>query len=67
MPGLIPHARPKPLRRGEGPGIHDLCGTRQAVDSRDKPGHDAENVVVEFVRVGSIPPGSAKADPRDQF
>jgi len=24
MPGLVPPARPKPLRRGEGPGIHVL-------------------------------------------
>jgi hypothetical protein len=31
------------------------------VDGRDKPGHDAESVMVEFVPDGSIPLGSAKA------
>ncbi|MGL9617553.1 hypothetical protein QRQ56_06095 [Bradyrhizobium sp. U531] len=25
MFGLVPLARPKPLRRGEGPGIHVAC------------------------------------------
>ncbi|OSJ27306.1 hypothetical protein BSZ19_34125 [Bradyrhizobium japonicum] len=40
MPGLVPPARPKPLRRGEGPGIHVLCTVPQGVDGRDKPGHD---------------------------
>ncbi|OSJ23563.1 hypothetical protein BSZ19_44490 [Bradyrhizobium japonicum] len=41
MPGLVPPARPKPLRRGEGPGIHVPCSAEQGVDGRDKPGHDA--------------------------
>jgi len=41
MPGLVPPAGPKPLRRGEGPGIHVLDATaQQDVDGRDKPGHD---------------------------
>ncbi|CCD90534.1 hypothetical protein BRAO375_1060005 [Bradyrhizobium sp. ORS 375] len=40
MPGLDPPARPKPLRRGEGPGIHVVPGTPNNVDGRDKPGHD---------------------------
>ena len=40
MPGLAPPARPKPLRRGEGPGIHVLRAVWQHVDGRDKPGHD---------------------------
>ncbi|QOZ09167.1 hypothetical protein XH96_17730 [Bradyrhizobium sp. CCBAU 51765] len=39
MPGLVPPARPKPLRRGEGPGIHALLShlTQKNVDGRDKP------------------------------
>ena len=41
MPGLVPPARPKPLRRGEGPGTHVLRAPWQGVDGRDKPGHDA--------------------------
>src|ERR1700712_2196220 len=53
MPGLVPPAGPKPLRRGEGPGIHVSRNTsKQDVDSRDTgeqsdairrtavPGHD---------------------------
>ncbi len=40
MPGLDPPARPKPLRRGEGPGIHDAARATLDVDGRDKPGHD---------------------------
>jgi hypothetical protein len=41
MPGLVPPAGPKPLRRGEGPGIHVLTASQQEdVDGRDKPGHD---------------------------
>jgi hypothetical protein len=40
MPGLVPPARPKPLRRGEGPGIHVLSPALQGVDGRGKPGHD---------------------------
>ena len=28
MPGLVPPARPKPLRRGEGPGIHVFVETK---------------------------------------
>ncbi|MGJ4930083.1 hypothetical protein ACQR1I_29140 [Bradyrhizobium sp. HKCCYLS2038] len=40
MPGLAPPARPKPLRRGEGPGIHVVLGVLNDVDGRDKPGHD---------------------------
>jgi len=39
MPGLVPPARPKPLRR-EGPGIHVRPFVRSDVDGRDKPGHD---------------------------
>ncbi|CCD86398.1 hypothetical protein BRAO285_190031 [Bradyrhizobium sp. ORS 285] len=40
MPGLVPPARPKPLRRGEGPGIHVAPRALNDVDGRDKPGHD---------------------------
>jgi len=40
MPGLDPPARPKPLRRGEGPGIHVFPRVRLDVDGRDEPGHD---------------------------
>src|SRR5581483_372382 len=41
MPGLVPPARPKPLRRGEGPGIHVFPPAWPDVHGRDKPGHDA--------------------------
>jgi hypothetical protein len=45
MAGLDPPARPKPLRRGEGPAIHDLKRDGKDVDARDEPGHDdAERV-----------------------
>jgi hypothetical protein len=37
MPGLDPPAGPKPLRRGEGLGIHDFLALRQDVDGRVKP------------------------------
>jgi hypothetical protein len=40
MPGLVPPARLKPLRRGEGPGIRVFVCLRKVVDGRDKPGHD---------------------------
>ena len=40
MAGLVPPARPKPLRRGEGPAIHAFPCTSKNVDFRDKPGHD---------------------------
>ncbi|TPQ27408.1 hypothetical protein C2U70_30710 [Bradyrhizobium guangdongense] len=40
MPGLVPPARLKPLRRGEDPGIHVLGATVKVVDGRDKSGHD---------------------------
>jgi hypothetical protein len=40
MPGLVPPARPTPLRRGEGPGIHAALRMPNDVDGRDKPGHD---------------------------
>ncbi|NPU09756.1 hypothetical protein HL666_03155 [Bradyrhizobium sp. 83002] len=43
MPGLDPPARPKPLRRGEGPGIHVSPSIQNDVDGRDKPGHDEDN------------------------
>jgi len=39
MPGLDPPAGPKPLRRGEGPGIHIFLAVA-FVDGRVKPGHD---------------------------
>jgi hypothetical protein len=48
MPGLDPPARPKPLRRGEGPGIHVFGLVRsQDVDGRVKPGHDSEDLTRE--------------------
>jgi phosphoribosylanthranilate isomerase len=41
MPALVPPAGPKPLRRGEGPGIQVYRDSgKQDVDGRDKPGHD---------------------------
>ncbi|CCD99260.1 conserved hypothetical protein [Bradyrhizobium sp. STM 3809] len=43
VPGLVPPARPKPLRRGEGPGIRVVLRMPNDVDGRDKPdkpGHD---------------------------
>src|SRR5262249_17437502 len=41
MPGLVPPAGPKPLRRSVCPGIRVLAAERkQDVDGRDKPGHD---------------------------
>jgi phosphoribosylanthranilate isomerase len=52
MPGLVPPGGPKPLRRGEGPGIHISRNSKQDVDGRDRgeqsdavlrtamPGHD---------------------------
>jgi hypothetical protein len=43
MPGLVPPTGPKPLRRGEGPGIHVFLRVeRKDVDGRDKPGQDKE-------------------------
>ena len=46
MAGPVPPARPKPLRRGEGPGIHEGVIAWRYVDGRDKPGHDDNNHVV---------------------
>jgi hypothetical protein len=40
MAGLVPPARPKPLRRGEGPAIHVWTSCEKGVDARVKPGHD---------------------------
>jgi hypothetical protein len=41
MAGLVPPARPKPLRRGEGPAIHVfLANVPEDVDARRKAGHD---------------------------
>jgi hypothetical protein len=41
MAGLVPPARPKPLRRGEGPAIHVFLQCRfKDVDARLKAGHD---------------------------
>ncbi|CCE03796.1 hypothetical protein BRAS3809_7990020 [Bradyrhizobium sp. STM 3809] len=40
MPGLVPPARPKPLRRGEGPEIDVVLSVPNDVDGRDTPGHD---------------------------
>jgi hypothetical protein len=42
MRGLDPPARPKPLRRGEGPRIHHLRKKHflEEMDGRVKPGHD---------------------------
>ncbi|WP_200889974.1 hypothetical protein [Bradyrhizobium japonicum] len=46
MPGLAPPARPQPLRRGEGPGIHVLGIAGKGVDGRIKPGHDDAEALV---------------------
>ncbi|MGJ4951254.1 hypothetical protein [Bradyrhizobium sp. HKCCYLS20291] len=40
MAGLDPPARPKPLRRGEGPAIHVHQRMPDDVDARHKAGHD---------------------------
>jgi hypothetical protein len=41
MAGLVPPARPKPLRRGEGPATHVFdSGGAKDVDARLKAGHD---------------------------
>jgi hypothetical protein len=41
MAGLVPPARPKPLRRGEGPAIHLFhAENKKDVDARLKAGHD---------------------------
>ena len=46
MAGLVPPARPKPLRRGEGPAIHVFDPARRGdVDARDKRGHDDGSLV----------------------
>ncbi|OSI31791.1 hypothetical protein BST63_07320 [Bradyrhizobium canariense] len=50
MPGPVSPARPKPLRRGEGPG-HPRSSCRvQRVDGRDKPGHDDAEASVPKTR-----------------
>jgi len=46
MPGLVPPAPPKPLWRGEGPGIRVVSRMRRRVDGRDMPGHDVLGVVI---------------------
>jgi peptide/nickel transport system ATP-binding protein len=42
IPGLDPPARPKPLRRGEGPGVHaeSQRAPQGGMDCRVKPGND---------------------------
>src|SRR5690606_36879484 len=50
MPGLVLPARPKPLRRGEGPGIHVVRRVRCNVDGRDEPGHDELEIAVHRPR-----------------
>jgi hypothetical protein len=41
MAGHVPPARPKPLRRGEGPAIPVfVLRKREDVDARHKAGHD---------------------------
>ncbi|WP_042340258.1 hypothetical protein [Bradyrhizobium oligotrophicum] len=40
MAGLDPSARPKPLRRGEGPAIHEQRRTPCDMDARHEAGHD---------------------------
>ncbi|RZN09028.1 hypothetical protein CWO91_19645 [Bradyrhizobium genosp. SA-3] len=47
MPGLVPPARPKPLRRGVGPGIHVFGGR---VKERGWPGQGPA------MTAGDIPP-----------
>jgi len=54
MPGLVPPARPKPLRRGEGPGIHVLGAAVKDVDGRVKPGHDDVETTMPYA--ASDPP-----------
>ncbi|PSO21062.1 hypothetical protein C7G42_05110 [Bradyrhizobium sp. MOS003] len=64
MPGLVPPARPKPLRRGEGPGIHVLRALWQIVDGRDKPGHDDAEASAPRNRAYSVP---GKAPPSSRM
>jgi hypothetical protein len=46
MAGLDPPARPKPLRRGEGPAIHvSFQEAPKDADARDKRGHDEPGVL----------------------
>ena len=40
MAGLVPPARRKPLRRGEGLGINVFPSMPNDLDGRNKPGHD---------------------------
>jgi aspartyl-tRNA(Asn)/glutamyl-tRNA(Gln) amidotransferase subunit C len=55
MAGLVPPARPKPLRRGEGPAIDVFPVARcQDVDARDKPGHDELYHVVAARKPGLL-------------
>jgi len=42
MPGLDPPARPKPLRRGEGPGIHEPRARRSTWTAGTSPAMTAE-------------------------
>ncbi|MGY4308377.1 hypothetical protein ACVIJ6_005620 [Bradyrhizobium sp. USDA 4369] len=52
MRGPVPPARPKPLRRGEGPRIHAVRG--KDVNGRDKPGQDV--VRYDVVRDALVTP-----------
>jgi hypothetical protein len=51
MAGLVPPARPKPLRRGEGPAILVLRrdqDLKQDMDARRKAGHDENELPADF-------------------
>jgi hypothetical protein len=57
MAGLVPPARPKPLRRGEGPAIHVfLARVTKDVDARLKAGHDdGMNLQISLIDVRGVP------------
>jgi hypothetical protein len=49
MPGLDPPAGPKPLRRGEGPGIQELdCRASPGMTSREKSARSAKTVLRDW-------------------
>ncbi|PDT89222.1 hypothetical protein CO669_16825 [Bradyrhizobium sp. Y36] len=72
MPGLVPPARPRPLRRRRPGHPRPSCGTAKNVDGRDKPGHDecddafAPNVLSleQRVRLRARLPGMSRLHPR---
>nr|AWM04015.1 hypothetical protein CIT40_30935 [Bradyrhizobium amphicarpaeae] len=62
MPGLVPPARPKPLRRGEGPGIHVLGTQRRAWMAGSSPAitvvRDSRHSIQAGISPKFLPTGS---------